>query len=201
MPKWFIEGGIMMYPLLLCSIVSLGIILERFWTLRRIKKETDLLVKRAKKAVIQGEVEKALSICEESSLPISFIFKVGILKRSLSRDEIERAIEDEGGHQIPRLEKFLGGLAIIANVSPLIGFLGTVTGLYHAFKAIVTAGGVTSTAVVAEGIAEALITTVTGLVIAIPTLVFHGYFISIVNSLVLNMEKESKELIDILEKK
>lgn len=200
MPRWFIEGGVVMYPLLLCSIASLAIVLERFYTLGRIKKETDSFVKRVKKVVMQGEVEKALSICESSNVPISFIFKAGILKHDLSREEIEKAIEDEGGHQIPRLERFLSGLAIISNIAPLIGFLGTVTGLYHAFKSIVSGGGVTSTSVVAEGIAEALITTVAGLVIAIPTLVFHGYFISFINTLILNMEKESRDLIDVLEK-
>jgi len=157
-------------------------------------------VKKIKKVVMQGEIDRALSLCEESSIPVSFIFKAGISKHNLSREEIEKAIEDEGGHQIPRLERFLSGLAIISNIAPLIGFLGTVTGLYHAFRAIVAVGGITSTAVVAEGIAEALITTVAGLVIAIPTLVFHGYFISIVNSLILYMEKESRDLIEIIEK-
>ena len=201
MPKWFIEGGVVMYPLLLCSIASVAIILERFYTLGRIKKETNFFVKKVKKVVMQGEIDRALSICKESSIPISFIFKAGILKHNLSREEIEKAIEDEGGHQIPRLEKFLPGLAIISNIAPLIGFLGTVTGLYHSFKAIVAVGGITSTVVVAEGIAEALITTVTGLAIAIPTLVFHGYFVSFVNSLILNMEKESRELIEVIEEK
>jgi len=143
MPKWFIEGGVVMYPLLLCSIASVAIILERFWTLGRIKKETNFFVKKVKKVVMQGEIDRALSICKESSIPISFIFKAGILKHNLSREEIEKAIEDEGGHQIPRLEKFLPGLAIISNIAPLIGFLGTVTGLYHAFKAIVAVGGIT----------------------------------------------------------
>jgi len=198
MPKWFIEGGVIMYPLLLCSIVSVAIILERFYTLGRIKNETKSFVKKIKKVVMQGDIAKALSICEESSIPVSFIFKAGILNRNLSREEIEKVIEDEGGHRIPRMERFLSGLAIISNIAPLIGFLGTVAGLYHAFKAIVAVGGITSTAVVAEGIAEALITTVTGLVIAIPTLVFHGYFVSVVNSLILNMERESRELIPIL---
>jgi len=200
MPKWFIEGGVCMYPLLLCSIASLAIILERFFTLGRIKNETKSFVKKIKKVVMQGDIDRALSMCEESSIPVSFIFKAGILNRDLSKEEIEKVIEDEGGYRIPRLERFLSGLAIISNIAPLIGFLGTVTGLYHAFTAIVTVGGVTSTSVVAEGIAEALITTVAGLVIAIPTLVFHGYFISIVNSLILNMERESKELIEVIEK-
>ena len=200
MPKWFIEGGVMMYPLLLCSIAALAVIMERFFTLGRIKKETDYFVKKAKKMVVQGEIDKAISLCEESSIPVSSIFKAGISKHNLSREEIEKAIEDEGGHQIPRLEKFMSGLAIISNISPLIGFLGTVTGLYHAFMAIVSVGGVTSTSVVAEGIAEALITTVAGLCIAIPTVVFHGYFIGIINSMILYMEKESRELIEVIEK-
>jgi biopolymer transport protein ExbB len=200
MPKWFIEGGIVMYPLLLCSIVSVAIILERFYTLGRTKKETDSFIKKVKKTVMQGEVEKALSICDGTDVPVSFIFKAGILKYNLPKEEIEKAIEDEGGHQIPRLEKFLGGLAIISNIAPLIGFLGTVTGLYNAFMSIVNMGGVSSSSVVAGGIAEALITTVAGLCIAIPTVVFHGYFVSFVNTLILNMEKESRDLIDALEK-
>ena len=200
MPRWFIEGGIMMYPLLLCSVISVAIILERFFTLRRIKKETQDFLKKVKKFVSQDSIEKALSFCQESIVPIAFIFKAGISRRDASRQDIEKAIEDEGGRQIPKLERFLNGLAIISNIAPLIGFLGTVTGLYAAFKAIVVSGGVTSSSVVAGGIAEALITTVAGLVIAIPTLVFHGYFISFINSIVLEMEKESAELIEVLEK-
>lgn len=200
MPRWFLEGGAMMYPLLLCSIITVAIICERFFTLSKTKKETSDFLKKTKKFIQNNDIEKALLCCKESDLPIASIFRAGIDNRDQSKQDIEKAIEDEGGRQIPRLEKFLGGLAIISNIAPLIGFLGTVTGLYAAFKAIVASSGVTSSSVVAGGIAEALITTVAGLAIAIPTLVFHGYFISFVNSIVLEMEKESAGLIEVLEK-
>jgi len=121
-------------------------------------------------------------------------------KKLRPKEEVEKAMEDEASHQVPIMEKFLPALAIITGISPLIGFLGTVAGLYRAFMDIVGAGGVTSTSTVASGIAEALITTVAGLVIAIPTLIFHGYFISKVNIMVLEMERESMELIELLKK-
>jgi len=200
MPAWFKEGGVMMYPLLMCSIVSLGVILERFFSLNRIRKENKDLARRVRKAIGEGQAEKATALCQESNAPISFIFGKGLKKKYCSREEIEKAMEDEASHQIPIMEKFLPALAIITGISPLIGFLGTVTGLYRAFMDIVGAGGVTSTSTVASGIAEALITTVAGLVIAIPTLIFHGYFISQVNTMVLEMERESMELIELLKK-
>jgi biopolymer transport protein ExbB len=200
MPVWFKEGGVMMYPLLLCSIVSMGVILERFFSLNRIRKENQSLAKKVRKAVSEGQAEKAVVLCQESTAPISFIFAKGLKKKSCPKEEIEKAMEDEASHQVPIMEKFLPVLAIITGISPLIGFLGTVTGLYRAFMDIVGAGGVTSTSTVASGIAEALITTVAGLVIAIPTLIFHGYFISQVNTMVLEMERESMELIELLNK-
>jgi len=200
MPRWFIEGGPVMYPLLLCSVFALAIILERFYTLSKIKGDTRTFTRKVKKFLLANEPEKALSLCEESRTPISFIFKTGLLRRTLSKEEIEKSMEDEAVHQVSFLQKYLKGLAIISNISPLLGFLGTVTGLYRAFKAIVMAGGVTSTSVVAEGIAEALITTVAGLCIAIPVVIFHGYFISSIDNLILEMERESTELIEILKR-
>jgi len=200
MPKWFIEGGVMMYPLLLCSVILVAVVLERFYSLSKTKTDTKIFMHKVKKALVGGQTDRALSVCDESRIPLSYIFKAGITRQSLPKEEIEKAIEDEANHQIPTLQRFLKSLAIISNIAPLIGFLGTVTGLYSAFMAIVSAGGVTSSSVVAAGIAEALITTVAGLCIAIPTVVFHGYFISMVDGLILEMEKESMELRETLKR-
>jgi biopolymer transport protein ExbB len=147
------------------------------------------------------QVKEALQICDGTKSPISHILKAGILKYDRPRPQIKEAIEDASLYEIPKLEKNLTTLATIAHISPLLGLLGTVTGMVRCFQAIqakATTLHPVSPADLAGGIWEALLTTVAGLIVAIPTFVAYNYLVSRINSFVLEMEKASTELVNFL---
>ena len=147
----------------------------------------------------QRKINEAIAICSNSFSPISRIMETGILKIGSCRDEIKEAIEHAGKRESSNLRKYLAVLATIAGISPLLGLLGTVTGMIKAFQ-VIAVKGVGHPTALAGGISEALITTAAGLVVAIPTLVAHNYFFKQANSYILEMENTSMELLDILGK-
>jgi biopolymer transport protein ExbB len=197
----FLAGGPVMWPILLCSIFALAIILEKFWHLRKIKIDTQEFLKNIMDKMKRHETKDALRVCDSTKSPISNILKAGILKYDRPRPQIIEAIEDASLYEIPRLEKNLTALATIAHVSPLLGLLGTVTGMVRCFQTIqVKAVGFhpVSPGDLAGGIWEALLTTVAGLIVAIPTFVAYNYLVSRVNNFILEMEKASTELVNFL---
>ena len=193
----FIKGGYVMYPIMLGSIVALAVIIERFVNLREAKVIPKDFFARIKGLLLEGHINEALSICSKSNKPIAKIIEAGIMKYYFGRDEIKEAIEDAGRHEIAFLEKYLNLLSMIAAVEPLLGLLGTVTGMIKVFN-VLSAGGIGQAEQLAGGIGEALITTAAGLAIAIPTLVFHNLFSERADRLILKMEKSSMELTEIL---
>lgn len=193
----FIKGGYVMYPIMLGSIVALAVIIERFVNLREAKVIPKDFFARIKGLLLEGHINEALSICSKSNKPIAKIIEAGIMKYYFGRDEIKEAIEDAGRHEIAFLEKYLNLLGMIAAVEPLLGLLGTVTGMIKVFN-VLSAGGIGQAEQLAGGIGEALITTAAGLAIAIPTLVFHNVFSERADRLILKMEKSSMELTEIL---
>ena len=193
----FIKGGYVMYPILLGSIVALAVIIERFINLREAKVIPKDFFARIKGLLLEGHINEALSICSKSNKPIAKIIEAGIMKYYFGRDEIKEAIEDAGRHEIASVEKYLNILSTIAGVAPLLGLLGTVTGMIKVFN-IISLGGIGKAEELAGGIGEALITTAAGLSIAIPTLVFHNIFSERADRLILKMEKSSMELTEIL---
>jgi len=147
------------------------------------------------------QTKESLQLCENTKSPIAHILKAGILKYDRTRDQIKEAIEDASLYEIPRLEKNLTALATIAHVSPLLGLLGTVTGMVRAFQVIqakATSFHPVSPGDLAGGIWEALITTVAGLAVAIPTFVAYNYLVSRINNFILEMEKAATELVNFL---
>jgi biopolymer transport protein ExbB len=149
----------------------------------------------------RNKVMEAIEMCNNTPGPIASIMKAGILKHDRPRNEIREAIEDAGVHEVPRLEKNLSALATIASISPLLGLLGTVTGMVRCFQVIQeksTTLNPINPGDLAGGIWEALITTVAGLIVAIPTYVAYNYLVSRVDSFVLEMEKAATELVNIL---
>jgi biopolymer transport protein ExbB len=148
------------------------------------------------------KISEAIKICDSFKSPISEILKAGILKYDRGKETIEEAMEDKSLYQIPKLEKNLTALATIAHVSPLLGLLGTVTGMVRCFQTIqlkASSFGPISPGELAGGIWEALLTTVFGLIVAIPTFIFYNYFVSRVNNFILEMERASTELVNSLE--
>src|SRR4030095_4610611 len=188
------SGGPVMVPIILCSIVAVAIIIERSWTLRQQRvvpiELTDKVWQWVENRTLSDKQIRAL----EQHSPLGRILAVGISNRHRDRAVMIEAIEDAGRHVTHDLERYLGMLGTIAAVSPLLGLLGTVVGMIRTFRAI-TVAGVGDPTAMAGGIAEALITTAAGLIIAVPALMAYRYLRGRVDSLVIQMEKESVKLV------
>jgi len=194
-------GGWLMIPIFACSLIAVSLILERFFSLRRARAYSKDLMDNIREILKHNRVPDAIHLCEETGGPLAFILKAGLLKQGRPRGEIREAIEDAGLLVIPSLERYLSVLATIANIAPLLGLLGTVVGMTEAFMVIQSHGGAVTPGDLAGGIGTALLTTVWGLIVAIPTLVAYNYFVTQVDSMVWEMEILSSELLDILSEK
>ncbi|MBU0634521.1 MAG: MotA/TolQ/ExbB proton channel family protein [Candidatus Omnitrophica bacterium] len=198
------KGGPVMVPIILCSIFALAIIMERLISLYRSKINSAKFMDDITIALKRNRISEALEICEETQGPVAQILKAGISRHDRSRQEIREAIEDAGLHEVPKLEKNLSALATIAHVSPLLGLLGTVTGMVHTFQIIqqkAQAMVPVDPSVLARGIWEALITTVAGLIVAIPSFVAYNFLVSKVQNLIVEMEILATDLLNILTQK
>lgn len=194
-------GGPVMWPIYLCSVFALAIILERFWHIHRIKIDTQKFLADIFEQMKRHQVKEALQICDNTKSPVSHILKAGILKYDRPRPQIKEAIEDAALYEVPKLERNLSALATIAHIAPLLGLLGTVTGMVRCFQVIqakATSFHPVSPGDLAGGIWEALLTTVAGLAVAIPAYVAYNYLVSRVNNIILEMEKASTELVNFL---
>lgn len=199
--KVFLAGGPVMWPILFCSIFALAIILEKFLYLHKIKIDTQQFLNNILDKMKRHQIKEALQTCDSTKSPISHILKAGILKYDRTREQIKEAIEDATLYEIPHLEKNLSALATIAHISPLLGLLGTVTGMVRCFQTIqakATSFHPVSPGDLAGGIWEALLTTVAGLIVAIPTFVAYNYLVNRINNFILEMEKASTELVNFL---
>ncbi len=195
MMELFQKGGPVMYPLLLCSIAALVIILWRFYELHRVKTNAGEFMENIHSHLSKNQIEEAIESCGRFEGPVVSIVKDGLKKYRKGSEEIARAIENAGAVEIAKLEQGLFILLGIAKTAPLIGFLGTVAGMIRAFATIGRIG-VENPRLVSIGISEALITTATGLAIAIPVYFAHFYFFGRVNRFILTMQESSIELLD-----
>ena len=194
--QFYQSGGPVMHALLACSLIGLVFIIERAWSLYRAKINTQEFLDRVRTALLKRRnVKEAVTICEEYGGPIANIMKAGLLKYGRPQEEIERTIEAASAHELSRLERGLSVLATVSNIAPLLGFLGTVSGMINSFDALARAG-LSNPGLVAKGISEALITTATGLAVAIPMLVAYNYFTSRVSKFVLEMETSANVLLE-----
>ncbi len=191
------SGGLLMIPIIFCSILAMGIIGERFWSLRKNKILPPKMVSQVWKLAKSHKLDvKTLKHLKDSS-PLGTILATGLMNRELGRDAMKESIAESGRQVAHKLERFLNTLGTIANITPLLGLLGTVLGMIKVFAAIVS-HGVGDPTVLAGGISEALITTAAGLTVAIPCVIFHRYFDGLVDAYVLNMEEESLKLISVI---
>ncbi|MCL7945782.1 MotA/TolQ/ExbB proton channel family protein [Marinobacter sp. ATCH36] len=190
-------GGILMVPILACSILALAIILERFWSLRpsRVAPQQTIneLWRWIKKKELNGRKLKAL----QASSPLGRILAGGLMNAKHGREIMKESIEHEASQVIHDLERFLNPLGTVATITPLLGLLGTVIGMIKVFAEIQLAG-VGDAGNLAGGISEALITTASGLSVAIPALICHRYFIRRVDELVVGMEQEAIKLVEVV---
>ncbi len=193
----FIKGGPFMWPLLIASIIGVAVIIERAYTLSRARTDVRKLMKRVLDALHSKGIDAAASECERTRGPIAAILHAGLKRADMGTEAVERAIETAGTIETSFLERGLIWLASISSIAPLLGFLGTVSGMIRAFNAIAQAEQVNAK-LVASGISEALITTATGLLIAIPIQAFHNFFVSQIDRFIIEMEESSADLVDTL---
>ena len=194
---FFEKGGLMLLPIVLCSIVALGIIVERFWSLKRNKILPPDLVPQVWKLSREEKLDAMAIRRLKVDSPLGAILAAGLSNSRFGREIMKESIEEVGRQVAHDLERYLTALGTISAITPLLGLLGTVVGMIKVFSAIMSQG-VGDPSVLAGGISEALITTAAGLAVAIPSLMFHRYFEGRVDDLVLNMEEESLKLIEMI---
>jgi len=191
------SGGWLMWPLIICSVIAMAIIVERFWSLQKKKVLPPDLVRHVWRLAREQDLDDVTLQRLRGSSSLGFILSAGLANSHHGRDVMKECIEEAGRQVVHKLERFLNALGTIASIAPLLGLLGTVVGMIQAFSSIVT-HGVGDPTVLAGGISVALITTAAGLAVAIPSLIFHRYFERLVDEYVVAMEAEALKLIDIL---
>jgi len=190
-------GGMVMFPLLLCSVLALAIIIERFWTLRASRLAPKSLVNDLWGWIKRKELDSKKLRELKDAAPIGRILAAGLVNAKHGRDVMKESIQEEASHVVHEMERFLTGLGTVAVIAPLLGLLGTVIGMIKVFAQL-QLDGAGNAAALAGGISEALITTAAGLTVAIPALIFHRYFLRRVDEIVVDMEQDSLRLVDIV---
>ncbi len=192
------RGGVVMYPIILCSIIALGVFLDRLWVLRRKKIIPGEFIRNVEEQVKNQKISEAIFLCQGDDSSIAKIFLAGLKNAGRGMWLVKEAIEEMGGREGVILEKHVGILSTIANLTPLLGLLGTVSGMIKTFN-VISLQGVGNPALLAGGISEALITTATGLCVAIPTLVCYRILKDKAEALIFEMEENSLKIIEIIE--
>jgi biopolymer transport protein ExbB len=194
------QGGFVMIPIFLLSFVAIFVIVERWRVLNNSRMDNEKFLGTVEEMLKEGSTRQAIRYCEEMDKPLARILKQGIKRLGRPIHDIEDAIKNAGKREIHLLEKKMDWLATIAGVAPLLGFLGTVTGMIQAFMEIQTLQGNVNPSVLAGGIWEALITTATGLAVGIFAFFFYNYLISRINRMVFDLEVSTTEFIELLQK-
>jgi biopolymer transport protein ExbB len=190
------KGGPVMWPILILSIIGFAFIFERFFALRKAKiNVNEFLAKIRKALMVNRSVRDAIKICEQYQGPVASVMKAGLLKYGQPKEDVEKSIENAAMYEITRLERGLPIIATAANIEPLLGFLGTVTGMINSFDALAKQG-LSNPGAVAAGISEALITTAAGLIIAIPMQLAYNFYTSRINRFVRDVETSTNMLIE-----
>lgn len=197
--SFIIKGGPIMLPIILGSIAGLAIVIERFWVFRGMRLNTFDFIQVIFRNIKEGKVKEALSVCDKFiHHPLGVIFKIGIERRNLPLERLEKVLEQAGNNQVQKLEKYLGALVTIVGIEPLLGFLGTITGLIRAFMSWERAGANVTVSLLAAGIYEAMITTAAGLIVAIPLYLCYNYFISRIKSVSNDLSNYCIQLLEII---
>ena len=192
------KGGFLMYPILLCSVVSITFIVERLLILRRATSGAVEFERQVRDAIAQGDLSEAVHQCVRSRSPLSGIILAGLAKVSKGEKAVRHAISQAGELETIRLEKHITILATVVGGAPLLGFLGTVLGMIKAFQQIESLGGNVDASVLAGGIWQALLTTAAGLSVAVVTYFAHNLIVGRVRGIVTWMEESSEEMLDLL---
>ncbi len=198
MVELFLKGGPFMWPILGLLIVGLMFSVERLWTLTRASVNKGKFILRIRQAISEGGTEAAEECCANTRGPVAAIFHAGLTRVDRGLEHVEKSIMTSGSIEMAFLEKNLVWLSTIIALAPMLGFTGTVSGMIKSFEDIAKANDI-SPSIVAGGISEALLTTLFGLIVAMIIQVFHNFFVSRVDKLVIDMEEGSVEFIDALD--
>ncbi|MBT3232578.1 MAG: MotA/TolQ/ExbB proton channel family protein [Calditrichaeota bacterium] len=200
MVDYFIKGGNFMWPILIALIIGLVFVFERFWTLMRASINARKFNIKIAEALRADKVDEAIDICQNTRGPIANVIQAGLVRMNRGIDAVEKSVMTAGTIEMAFLERNLVWLATVVSIAPMIGFLGTVSGMVGAFDAIAKANDI-SPSLVAGGISEALLTTMFGLIVAIIVQFFHNFFIARIDKIVADMEESTQEFVDLLVEK
>lgn len=193
-----LKGGFFMIPLLLLSILSIYIFIERLLVIRKAGKEDKTFMERIKDYIHDGEIDTAMKLCKKTDTPAARLIAKGISRLGRPMNDVLVAIENVGNIEIARLEKGFPWLATTAAGAPMIGFLGTVTGMVNAFYNMASAGNNADITTLSSGIYEALVTTIAGLVVGVIALFAYNYLVARVDGVVNQLETKTMEFMDLL---
>ena len=192
------KGGIIMIPLLLLSLLSIYIFFERLQVIRRAAREDNTFMERIKDYIHEGDIDSALKLCKKTNTPYSRLIAKGISRLGRPMNDVLVAIENVGNIEIAKLEKGFPWLATTAAGAPMLGFLGTVTGMVRAFYNMASDGNNADISTLSGGIYEALVTTVAGLIVGIIALFAYNYLVSRVDGVMNQLEAKTMEFMDLL---
>ncbi len=198
MLKVIVLGGPVMIPLLLCSVLALAISIDRLWYLLRSRVDSEDLMEDIRLALEQGKVLEAMQIAKRTRGPVAAVLAAGIAYYDRDKEEIEAHMELVGREEIYKMERRLSALDTIITIAPLLGILGTVTGIIDSFNVLAGLEGVVNHQLLSLGIAEALITTAAGLIIAIPASAVYSYVNTLIDRNTADMSRCSSELLALL---
>lgn len=193
----FLKGGPLMYPILICSVIGWAIFLERLRTFFKIRRAISPLVSELSGLIKAEKSESAISYCAAQKTPLAKILLVVLNNRGIERAKIKALAEEVGERESVALQRYLGLLGTIANISPLLGLLGTVLGMIEAFNVIATEGAGTPMTL-GSGISQALITTAAGLSVAVPMILLHRYLTSRADHITLELEESTMQIVDLV---
>lgn len=191
-------GGPLMIPIVLCSVVALAVTLERWWYLHRCSIDTDDLMDDIKLAVQAGKYLEAMQIAKRSRGPVAAVVAAGIAYYDRDQEELRNHMDEAGQFEVAKLERRIPVLELIVAVAPMLGLLGTVTGLIDSFNVLAALQGLGEPTALSAGVAEALITTAAGLFVAIPTMIANSFLSNRIDRLVADMNKRESELFNVL---
>jgi biopolymer transport protein ExbB len=196
--QYYKDGGQVMHGISVLSLVSVTAIIYKLVVFRRVGGNVNEFIAKVRSNLLKGNVKGAISVCEESRSPVASITKSALLKHGAPREQVEKSMENAAIHEVAYLEKYLAVLATVANIAPLLGFLGTVVGMVISFD-VIAEHGLNNPGLVAKGISQALLTTAYGLIVAFVTQPFYNYFISKVSSYTRQIETAANILFETLD--
>jgi biopolymer transport protein ExbB len=192
------KGGLLMWPILVCSIISIAVFAERLFYFHRATIHVGEFLKGLANLIKRRNFAEALHESAGTPGPVARVIHAAILRHDLPRSELREIVQEAGQLEVPKLERFLGVLATLAFLAPLLGLLGTVTGMIEAFGVIASNGGYATVTELSAGIYKSLLTTAAGLVVATPTFVAYSYLSSRVNTMMHDMERAGIEIVHML---